>query len=172
MSDAYLGEIRMFGAGYAPRGWAMCNGQVLSIASNTALYSLLGTMYGGDGRTSFSLPDLRSRLPMGQGSGHGLTPRRIGSMFGAAQVGLTSNQLPQHTHKVLGINSEADKNTPDETCLPANVTNLYGNANPGNTTLDGNTLSDAGGGGLHNNMMSSTAVSYIICVEGLYPSRS
>lgn len=172
MSDAYLGEIRMFAGSYAPAGWALCNGQQMMITENQALFSLVGTIYGGDGRYTFNLPDLRNRLPMGEGSGPGLTPRRLGSKFGAAQVALTTNQLPQHTHSVMGVNSEADKNNPDAISLAANVTSLYSNSQPGNTTLDANTLADTGGNGMHNNMMPSSTTSYIICVVGAYPSRS
>jgi len=172
MSDGYLGEIRMFGANFAPIDWALCHGQQMMISENRALFSLIGTIYGGDGRYIFNLPDLRSRLPMGQGTGLGLTPRRLGSMLGVSQVRLTPNQLPFHTHKVLAVNSEADKHTPDTVSLPANVTNLYSNVTPGDATLDANTLTDTGGDEIHNNLMPSSTVSYIICVVGAYPSRS
>lgn len=172
MSDGYLGEIRMFGANFAPIDWALCHGQQMMISENRALFSLIGTIYGGDGRYTFNLPDLRSRLPMGQGTGLGLTPRRLGSMFGVAQVTLTSNQLPSHSHKVFAVDSKADKNVPDVTNLPANVTNLYSDMTSESTVLDVNTLADTGGDGSHNNLMSSSAVSYIICVVGDYPSRS
>ncbi len=98
MSDPFLGEIRMFGGNFAPRGWQFCSGQILAIASNSALFSLLGTTYGGDGVTNFALPDLRGRVPTGQGAGPGLSPVVIGEVGGAANATLTSNQMPAHTH--------------------------------------------------------------------------
>ena len=171
--DAFLGEIRIFGGNYAPRGWAFCHGGLLPISTNPALFSLLGTVYGGDGKVTFGLPDLRGRLPMGNGTGPGLTPRRLGQMIGAESVALTTNQIAAHSHAVYGINVEADETTPTEDMLSANVTNLYGQGNPGNKTLSPQAVADEGEGAPHSNMMYTTAMNYIICIEdGIYPPRS
>lgn len=98
MSEPYVGEIRMFAGTFAPRGWAYCDGQLLAVSQNDVLFSLLGTIYGGDGRTTFGLPDLRSRIPLHQGIGPGLSPRRLGSRGGSESETLTANQLPSHSH--------------------------------------------------------------------------
>ncbi|HZD04287.1 MAG TPA: tail fiber protein, partial [Longimicrobiales bacterium] len=102
MSEPFVGEIRMFAGNFAPRGWAFCDGQLLAVSQNDALFSLLGTIYGGDGRTTFGLPDCRGRIPLHAGSGPGLTPRALGSKGGAGKVTLTVNQLPSHTHPLQG----------------------------------------------------------------------
>ena len=110
MSNPFLGQICNFGGNFAPRGWAFCDGQLLSVAANGALFSLLGTVYGGDGRTTFGLPDLRGRLPLHQGPGPGLTPRQIGSRPGTEDVTLIPNQMPSHTHQLEGTTEQADTN--------------------------------------------------------------
>lgn len=172
MSDASLGETRLFAGNYPPLGWLFCTGQSLSIAENTALFALIGTTYGGDGISTFNLPNLSDRVPMGQGQGPGLTPRWLGQQLGDQDVQLSLNQLPAHNHTVLGLNTTADKSMVAETVLPGKVTNLYSNAKPGNTTLDANSLAAAGGSQPHNNMMLSTGMNYIICIAGIFPSRN
>src|SRR5215831_4079907 len=113
MSEPFLGEIRMFGGNFAPRGWALCQGQLLSIAQNTALFSILGTTYGGNGQTTFALPGLRGRYPMQQGQGPGLSPRSLGEQGGSQTVTLLTNQMPAHTHSHLASAAQGDQVTPD-----------------------------------------------------------
>jgi microcystin-dependent protein len=112
MSEPYVGEIRMFAGNFAPRGWAFCDGQLLAVAQNDALFSLLGTIYGGDGRTTFGLPDLRGRVPIHAGSGPGLSPRRLGEKGGQEDVTLSLNELPQHDHMLIGSNTDASTDEP------------------------------------------------------------
>ena len=113
MSDPFIAEIRIFAGNFAPRGWAFCDGQLLSIAQNTALFSLVGTTYGGDGRTTFGLPGLQGRAPMHSGNGPGLTQRRIGQNGGVPNVTLTSAQIPSHTHEAKGASGENDQQAPE-----------------------------------------------------------
>lgn len=175
MAEPYLSEIRMFGGNFAPRSWAFCSGALVSISQNTALFSLVGTTYGGDGRVSFGLPDFRGRLPIGQGTGPGLTSRTIGQRLGSESLTLAQENLPAHTHITNAAQGEANLNIPENGSLPATVANgglLYSSQKPGNSTLDPNTLADAGGTAPHDNMMPSLAVSFIIAMFGTYPSRN
>src|SRR5262245_64766586 len=112
MSEPFLGEIRMFGGNFAPRGWAFCNGQLLSIAQNTALFSLLGTTYGGDGQTTFALPNLQGRFAMHWGNASGLSPRTLGEVSGTESVTLLTSQLPAHTHPVAAISADGNTESP------------------------------------------------------------
>ena len=112
MSEPFLGEIKMFGGNFAPRGYALCNGQLLAIQQNTALFALLGTTYGGNGQTTFALPDLRGRVPMSSGQGPGLTSRTLGEMSGSENVTLLSNQMPAHNHSVITNSGNGDVSSP------------------------------------------------------------
>ena len=112
MSDPFIGEISLFASNFAPRGWALCDGQLLPISTNTALFALLGTTYGGDGRTTFGLPDLRGRLPVHAGTGPGLTQRRLGERSGVEQVTLSTTELPSHGHAVRGNSGVANRQSP------------------------------------------------------------
>lgn len=180
MSDAFLGEIRMFGGGYAPTNWALCNGGVLPIADNDALYALLGTTYGGDGVQTFALPDLRGRLPIHQGTGPGLTPRVIGTVGGTETVTLTTATIPAHTHGVAASTSPATLDGPGPTAVPATPTNgvspfLY--IVPGSSTvvpgpMTPSSIGVTGGNLPHTNLMPSQCVSFIIAVGGIFPSRN
>ncbi|BDD05132.1 phage tail protein [Aureibacter tunicatorum] len=192
--EGVIGEIRMFGGNFAPRAWAFCQGQLLAISSNQALFSILGTTYGGDGRTSFGLPDLRGRAPLSAGTGPGLSTRKLGSRSGTETVTLTQNQMPQHTHiaqftqtaGVTNISAVADSaNQEDPTnhyLAAANIagTNqIYSNDTPTTTmgpspvTVTGNvTVYNTGGSQYHNNMQPYLVVNYIICLQGVFPSRS
>src|SRR5436305_2548610 len=109
MADAYIGEIRMFAGNFAPRGWATCDGQILPIAQNTALFSLLGTQYGGNGQTTFALPDLRGRVPIHYGQGPGLSPYDIGEAAGTETITLTQNEIPAHSHTLNCVNAKGNK---------------------------------------------------------------
>ena len=173
MSDPYIGEIRMFGGNFAPRGWALCNGAVLSIAQNDALYALLGTTYGGDGVNTFALPDLRGRLPLHQGQGPGLQPYVIGQTGGAESVTLTGNQLPQHTHTLSASNAPATTSSPQGGFL-AQTTNvdMYV-SDVGDTPMHPSSISSvAGGSQPHDNMGPYLVVTFIIALEGIFPSQS
>lgn len=163
----------MFGGNYAPENWLPCDGRTLPIASNEVLYSLLGTTYGGDGVTSFVLPDLRGRLPIGMGQGTGLSQRPLGQKIGAEQVTLTEAQAPAHTH-AFAAGAAATGNSPQGQVLGA-VTgfNLYANAATAGASLAPGTVAQAAGGAqAHNNVMPSMPLSFIICLQGIYPSQN
>jgi len=172
MSQPYLAEIRIFAGNFAPRGWATCDGQLLSISQNTALFSLLGTTYGGDGRSTFGLPDLRGRAPMQPGSGAGLSPHVLGEAGGTATVTLLSNQLPAHTH-AAGAAASSGQPSPE-----GNVWGTAGRGRPApyaapSTLAPMNvaTLLPAGGSGAHNNLQPFTGLLFIIALQGIFPQR-
>ena len=173
MSEPFVGEIRMFAGNFAPRGWAFCDGQLLAVSQNDALFSLLGTIYGGDGRTTFGLPDLRGRIPLHQGTGPGLSPRRLGSKGGAENVTLTTNQLASHTHDANANKSPADKLVPTG-AVWANEANqvgpIYAAADP-NTSFKSDAIANTGGSGSHTNLMPTLCINFIIALVGIYPSR-
>lgn len=172
MSDPYVGQISTFAFGFAPRGYALCEGQLLAIASNDALFSLIGTIYGGDGRTTFALPDMRSRLPMHEGQGPALSFRPIGARFGTETAYLTTANLPGHTHAVRSTDTMATEGSATNAVL-AMVENLqspYGDA-PVSGTLDSSTLALTGGNQGHDNMMPSLTINFSIALYGVYPSR-
>ncbi len=131
MSDYFIGEIRLFAGNFAPRDWAFCEGQIMSIAQNTALFSLLGTQYGGNGQTTFALPDLRGRVPMHQGQGPGLSPRDIGEVSGSETVTLLSTQMPAHSHALRASTTAAAGSTPAGALLGATSVNSYDNSAAG-----------------------------------------
>ncbi|HEY8209241.1 MAG TPA: tail fiber protein [Myxococcaceae bacterium] len=181
MSEPFLGEVRMFGGNFAPRGWAFCNGQLLSIAQNTALFSLLGTTYGGDGVTTFALPNLQGRFPMHWGNGQGLSQRTLGEVTGTESVTLTTNQMPSHTHAVtIGANT-SDGNT-DAPAGAVWAKAVDGSGNPisayvsglnplTNTTMAPATSSATGGNQPMPVMNPFLCLSFIIALEGIFPSR-
>lgn len=171
--DPFLGEIRMFAGNYAPQGWALCDGRILQIAQNQALFSILGTTYGGDGRSTFALPDLRGRVPVNAGNGPGRTARPFGSSGGAETVTLTANQMPNHTHPAMGSSNAASQYSPagqvwaNETSGTAAVYN-----NTPNTAMHAQAIGATGGNQPHENMPPFLCVNFIIALEGIYPSRS
>lgn len=176
MSQPFLGEIRMFAGTYAPRQWAFCAGTLLAISSYDALYSLLGTTYGGDGRSSFALPDLRGRIPVHQGQGPGLTGRTMGSRYGQEEVTLSTNEIPLHNHPMQGSNNPSNSTTPAGRVV-ANIspdkTYVSAIADPTKLkTFKEEATADNGGGQPHENRMPYMALNYIICIQGLYPSRN
>ena len=165
MSEPFLAEIRMVGFNFAPRGWAFCDGQIMPINQNQALYSLLGTTYGGDGRTSFGLPDLRGRTPMHVGAGHGQ-----GQKSGAEKVTLAAAQMIQHTHQAKASNDNASVTAPANNAL-GRALNAY--ASPGTLVqLRAGTVANTGGGQEHENMQPYLTVSFCIALKGLFPSRN
>ncbi len=174
MSEPFVGEVRMFAGNFAPRSHALCDGQLLAVSQNNALFSLLGTIYGGDGRTTFGLPDLRGRIGLhaGSGTGPGLSPRPLGQKSGAETVTVQSNQVALHSHTWNATNSAAADTTPAaHTTATATGTNLYGTANP--TTMNSQAIVDDTGGGLaHKNVMPFICINFIIALTGIYPSRT
>lgn len=168
----YIAEIVLFGGNFAPRGWAFCNGQLLSISQNTALFSLLGTTYGGDGTTTFALPDLRGRVPIHaggfNGQGPGLSLYALGQTAGEEAHTLNNNEMPQHTHPLPASTADATSNRPDPSRVPARGGAYAGNGST-NTSLPS---SASGGNQPHNNIQPYQALNYIIAVEGIYPSRN
>ena len=169
--DPFLGEIRAFSFGQVPKGWAACAGQMMSISQNQALFSLLGTYYGGDGVTTFALPDLRGRAPVGSGQGTSGTTLPIGATLGSETVALTAAQIPSHTHAVLGITAAATTNVPTGAALAQTTDAEY--APPGGASMNAAAVSTGGGSGVgHNNMQPSLAVSWCIATSGIFPSRN
>jgi microcystin-dependent protein len=170
MSEPFVGEIRMFAGNFAPRGWAFCDGQLLAVSQNDALFSLLGTVYGGDGRTTFGLPDLRGRVPLHAGHGPGLSNRRLGAKGGEEKVTLTVNQLPSHTHKLQGTTANAAQGSPQNTYLgTATFDYLTEFEVPQNFASDA--ITHIGGSRSHTNLMPFLCIHFIIALFGIYPSR-
>jgi microcystin-dependent protein len=171
MSDAFIGEIRLFAGTVAPRHWAFCQGQLLSIAQNTALFSLLGTTYGGNGQTTFALPDLRGRVPVHRGQGPGLTMRQLGETGGSETVTLQLQQLPAHRHALRASSAAADGVSAAGAVLGATSVASYDNASAG-PVLAAQGVAGSGGGQPHPNMAPTLALNYIIALNGIFPSRS
>lgn len=170
MSEPFIAEIRIFAGNFAPRGWAFCNGQLLPISQNTALFSLIGTTYGGDGRTTTALPNLQGRAPMHPGRGPGLTDRRLGERGGVETVTLSEAQMPNHTHTMVGSEERGDNNTPVANFLSAG-TDQYLSSTDG-SNMAAASVPNAGGNQPHNNLQPFLAINFIIALVGLYPSRS
>ncbi|HET8708382.1 MAG TPA: tail fiber protein [Pseudomonadales bacterium] len=174
MADPYIGEIRMFSGNYAPNGWAKCDGSLLPIAGNEALFSLIGVTYGGDGRVNFGLPNLQGRLPVGQGQGTGLTPRSLGQVVGTETVTLSADQMPSHNHLFYASTSAASTSAPSNNVLAAatpNTVNLFAAVDPTKktNTMPADALSSAGATQAHANMMPSLSIAFIIATTGIYP---
>ena len=171
MSEPFVGEIRMFAGNFAPRGWAFCDGQLLAVSQNDALFSLLGTIYGGDGRTTFGLPDMRGRIPIHAGSGPGLSPRRLGAKGGAENVTLTVNQLPSHTHQFKATQTPGIQNNAAGNVLAESFSlDIYAE-DPPDTDLSSSAVTSVGGSRSHTNLMSFLCINFIIALFGIYPSR-
>jgi len=174
MSDPFIGEVRMFGGNFAPRNWALCDGQLLAISQNTALFSLLGTTYGGDGTTTFALPDLRGRVPIHAGSGPGLTPRNLGVKVGTEYEYLNITQVA-HTHNILSYSNTGGSNSPSGNYFAKS--SVAGRAVNSYHTTDNNGIPKlltnfSGGSQPHNNMQPFQCVNFIIALQGIYPSRN
>jgi microcystin-dependent protein len=174
MSEPFLGEIRMVGFNFAPVGWAQCNGQLLAISQNQALFALLGTQFGGNGTTNFGLPNLQSRVPVHQGQGAGLSPYVIGEQTGAETVALNGTQMPAHSHSISCYTGGGNQAGPAGN-LPAvesTGTSLdYTNA-AGNGTMNAGMVGMAGSGAAHTNLQPVLCVNFIIALTGIFPARS
>lgn len=168
MSQPFLGEIRPVGFNFAPVGWAFCDGQLLSIDQNSALYALLGTTFGGDGVSTFALPDLRSRVPVGTGQGGGLQNYALGESFGSEVVSLNSTQVPAHSH-ALGAGGTATQNSPNQAILGTAFRNVYAQSG-GFVEMD--PTGSTGDGLPHENRQPFLGVSFIIALEGIFPARN
>lgn len=173
MDNAILGEIRIFGGNFAPYQWAFCQGQLLSIAQNTALFSILGTQYGGNGTTNFALPNLQGSVPVNQGSGPGLTPRTVGEEFGAPSTTLTINNIPSHTHQVIASSANGTTNVPTNNIFAARgkADNDLTTVNP-NVTMNPLAIGLSGSSLPVNNIQPSLALNFIIALQGVFPQRS
>jgi len=172
MSEPFIAEIRIFGFNFAPRDWAFCNGQLLPIAQNTALFALVGTTYGGDGRTTFALPNLQARAPMHVGNGPGLTSRRVGERGGEETVTLTTAQLPGHGHKLQCNSGDANSQSAAGTFLAKELgpAQMYAASDGANMAADA--VGVSGEGQAHANMQPYLALSFCIALIGLFPSRN
>lgn len=171
MSEPFVAEIRIFAGNFAPRGWAFCDGQLLPISQNTALFSLIGTTYGGDGRSTTQLPNLQGRAPMHPGRGPGLTPRTLGEKGGTESVTLTEQQIASHNHGMRADPRPAVENDAADLYW-ARVSNLWADSPTAGQTMNAAALEPAGGSQAHDNLQPYLTLSFIIALVGLYPSRS
>jgi len=180
--DPYLSAVYYFAGNFAMKGFALCEGQILSIQQNTALFSLVGTYYGGNGTSNFGLPDLRGRVGVGQGNGPGLSSYSIGEFTGTENNTMSVNQMPSHTHNLNAYNLAGDSNTPAGTILSkgpssgsgpsAKAENFYNTTSPPNTTMYNNSISFSGGGQPFNIIQPVLAISCVIALSGIYPARN
>ena len=172
MSEPFLAEIKMFGFNFAPRNWALCDGQILPINQNQSLFSLLGTTYGGDGRTSFGLPDLRGRAPMHEGQGPNQGSRTLGLKAGSETTILTTAQMPAHTHAAMAESSAGDNPNPGTRVLAGSApSEVY--HDPANLSdLHSGTIANAGSSQGHENMQPYLTITFCIALSGLFPSRN
>ncbi len=180
MSDQFVAEIRIFPFNFPPTGWAFCDGQLLPISQNTALFSLLGTVYGGDGKVTFGLPDMQGNAPMQPGQGQGLSDRVLGEMSGVDNITLLQSEIPVHTHILQGADSDATAVNPAGQ-LPAmgkwdsgtsfGIVGAYSGTTPPNAQMAFQALSPFGGGLPHNNMQPYLTLNFCIALQGIFPQR-
>ncbi|WP_019990411.1 phage tail protein [Rudanella lutea] len=172
--EPYLAQVIMFAGNFAPRYWAFCQGQILSIAQNTALFSLLGTTFGGNGQTTFGLPDLRGRAPIGPGQGPGLPPVVLGQMAGEPTHTLITTEMPAHNHPLFASSQTGNIAAPANAFLAATGTldPEYRSTLDSPVTMGANTVVGSGGSQPHNNMQPYLGMNFIICTSGIYPSRN
>ncbi len=178
MSDQFVGEIRIMGFNFAPTGWAFCDGQILPLSQNTALFSLLGTFYGGDGRSNFALPNLQNSAPLNMGQGNGLSPYFIGQSGGEPAVTLLQSEMPVHAHGALAVANAGGQN-PNPNNPPVTWSELtqrglvaYAPSSPQNVQMNPFALSITGGSQPHNNMPPYLTLNFCIALQGIFPARS
>ena len=175
MADPFVAEIRIFPFNFAPKGWAFCDGQLLPLSQNTALFSLLGTTYGGNGKSNFALPDMQGNAPMHPGQGPGLSLHDLGETGGSQTVTLLESEIPSHPHTMQGSSDPADNNAPAGRMLAASVgrgNNLYITTNSPLVMLNPSALTPAGGDQPHNNMQPFLTLSFCIALQGVFPPRT
>ncbi|TQV85344.1 phage tail protein [Aliikangiella coralliicola] len=176
MADPFIGEIKILPYTFAPRSWASCDGQLLPISQNTALFAILGTTFGGDGRSTLGLPNLQGRAPMHPGRGPGLTPRRLGERVGSSTVVLDEAEIPSHNHRVAGVRRIGTADTPDNTMFPATDadidTHQYIRTDANLSSMASSSLAISGGGQAHENRQPSLVMQFCIALDGLFPSRN
>ena len=173
MSEPFIGQITMFAGNFAPRNWAFCDGQLLAVSQNDALFSLLGTIYGGDGRTTFGLPELRGRIPIHQGTRPGGVPRSLGSKAGGETVTVTEQQLPTHSHTFQASTAAGNQNSPSGACLASSANiRIYRDVGTSTNLAPATALTNAGGSQSHTNLAPFQCINYIIALAGVYPSRN
>jgi microcystin-dependent protein len=173
MADPFVAEIRIFPFNFAPRGWAWCDGQLLPLSQNTALFSLLGTTYGGDGKSNFALPDLQGRAPMHPGQGAGLSLHDLGETGGSETVSLLESEIPSHSHSTSASTADGTDQSPVGEKFATGVGPIVQYAAPGALTqLSPNSLTPAGGDQPHNNMQPYLTLNFCIALQGVYPPRT
>jgi microcystin-dependent protein len=172
MSNPFLGEIRIFGFNFAPRGWAFCNGQILAIAQNTALFALLGTTYGGNGQTTFALPDLRGRVPNHFGQGPGLSSYDLGEVSGSETVTLTPSTMPAHNHFIACSSDDATTADPSNAFPSAFTSKIYAASPTPGKLMNAAMVTQVGGNQPHNNLQPFLTLNFCIALEGIFPSRN
>lgn len=175
MATPFIAEIRIFAGNFAPRGNAFCNGQIISIAQNTALFSLVGTTYGGNGQTTFGLPNLQGRAPLHAGQGPGLSPRSLGEISGSENVTLLSTQIPAHNHSANALSAGGNQTSPANNTWATVLSgrsnlNLYGTSS--NTQMNPQAVGLTGGSQPHNNLPPYLVVNFIIALQGIFPARN
>jgi microcystin-dependent protein len=170
VTDQFLGEIRIFGGNFAPLGWALCNGQIMPISQSTALFSLLGTYYGGDGKSTFALPNLQGQFALNQGQGTGLSPYVLGESGGSAAVTLTQAQIPTHTHAPMASATSGTATSPAGAVWAEPRAQAYGA--PTAATMSATALATSGASQPHNNLPPYLALTFIIALQGIFPPRS
>ena len=171
--DPFVGEIRIFAGTYAPNNWAFCNGAVLPVNGNETLFSLIGSRYGGNGSTTFALPDMRGRLPMHQGAGPGLSPRALGSIGGTEYVTLTNENMPTHKHMMAALTTEASGAQPVGQMLAmASVPIFAAEGDTPTESMPADMVGVSGMGDAHFNLMPFLCLNYIIALKGIYPNKT
>lgn len=176
MTDPFLAEIRIFCGNFAPTGWATCDGQLLPISQNTALFSLLGTTYGGDGKSTFGLPNLQGSAPLQPGQGPGLSVRDLGETGGAQTVTLVQSEMPAHTHPVTALAASGASTAPTNATWAearyGRVSDRIYSTSASDTQMSGSSTATVGGGQPHNNMQPYLGLTFIIALQGIFPARS
>ncbi len=168
----YVGQIMAFGGNFAPQGWALCDGSLLPISQYETLFTLIGTTYGGDGQTTFALPDLRSRAALHQGQGPGLSSYVLGQSGGAEEVTLTVGQLPPHSHPVMGNSGAGTSPSPSGAVWAGSPVSIYAAGAAANAAMAATSISASGGSQPHDNMLPYLTLNFCIATEGIYPSQS